>query len=319
MSRSPSARLRGASTVVLLLAATSPLQSQDRPASTAEPSQARNAAADTLETARDEIRDLKAGREARNMSGSSLPRFAAPEWHGGAAAAPAVVRPVRPNPPADARNPNWLVDALQQPDATDVLARDREETRPARPGARTASERAEPTRRRTGPAAADPRSASERNSTGPGPLNSGTITNPLTAYLDDWMTPQDLALLRPGLSGRSDGVLPLPDLGLKTGTLTAIPPSSAGVFRGADPNPLAPAGDRPGALRDNPFLAALNAPAASGSVAAQTPRLTVPAPGPAAEATPSLQSPPSTPPVPRTSDFARPATDEKYFKPLKRF
>jgi hypothetical protein len=145
------------------------------------------------------------------------------------------------------------------------------------------------------------------------------ITNPLNAFLDDWMTPQDFALLKPGLSGRSTGVQPLPDFGLATGGLPSGPPLAAGAFRGADPVPLAAPGDRPGPMRENPFLAALNAPVANVAAAVQTPRLAHPAQGPATVATPAVQSPPSPPPASRTPDFARPAAEEKYFKPLKRF
>jgi hypothetical protein len=226
---------------------------------------------------------------------------------------------VRPNPPADARNPNWLIDALQQPNAAGDLAQDREDARSGRPGGRIASGRADVSRGQTGQTPVVSRGASERSPTGLGPSSADMITNPLTTFLDDWMSPQDFALLNPGRSGRSSGVLPLPDLGLTTGGLTAGPPSLAGANRGADSTPLAPRGDRPGAGRENPFLAALNPPVASVTGAAQTPRLAVSVPGPAAVATPSLQSPPSPPPAPRTPDFARPPADEKYFKPLKRF
>lgn len=149
---------------------------------------------------------------------------------------------------------------------------------------------------------------------------TSTITNPLTSYLDGWMTPQDFALLKPGLDGRPAAVaLPQPDASVAPGGFMAEPLSSAQASRGAGPAPLAPGGDRPGAGRENPFLAALNAPVANVAVAAQTPRPAPPEPGPATVATPSVPSPPSPPPASRTPEFARPAADDKYFKPLKRF
>lgn len=302
----------------VLLAGTWPLRSQDRPAPAPVPPPARNGATDTMESARDGIRALKVEREAPNLSGVSRPRIAAPEWHGGAASTPAV-RPAPPNPKGEARNPNWLIDALAQPDAADGLAQDRDDARSGRPGARVAPDRAGLARSRAGLAPAESRSAAERIPPSPGMPGTGPITNPLTAYLDGWMTPQDFALLKPGLDGGSSALLPMADAGTAPGGFPAGALSPAGAFRGPGPAPLAPAGDRPGAGRENPFLAALNAPVAGGAVAAQTPRLALPAPGPATMASPSGQSPPSPPPASRTPDFARPAADEKYFKPLKRF
>lgn len=281
------------------------------------PPSARSAATDTLESARDEIRGLKAGRDARGVAEGGLPRIAAPEWHGGAVPAPPA-RPVQPNPAAGARNPNWLMDALQQPDAGGVRARDREDARGGRTGERITFERTDGARSRSGQAPGELRGAAERSPPDRGQPGLVALTNPLTVYLDDWMTPQDFALLKPGLDGRPAAALPLGNLGAAPGGFPSGLPPGPMLPPGAAAVPVVPATGGLGVGRENPFLAALNAPAAAG-MAATPPVVSSPAPRPGTVTTPPAVPPPATPPVPRVPEFARPTADEKHFKPLKRF
>lgn len=306
--------------MVALLAGTRPLRSQDRPAAPPAPAPVRNYETDTLAAARDVIRELGVGREARNLPAADLPRFAIPEWHQGADPAPRV-HPARPNPGAAPRNPNWLIDALQPPEVTRGPAEGGGGGRSVGPGARAAADHTGITRSRRDWAPTESRGAAERSPMDSGPPGAGTMTNPLTAYLDDWMTPQDFTLLNPGLLGRAVAAVPPPVPGPVTGGLTEGPQPPAGIYRGMNPGSVPPAGSGPGTVYENPFLAALNAPATGGMTAAPAPRLALPTPVSSVTAAPSLAPPPPPPPAPpaRIPDFIRPTAEEKYFKPLKRF
>ena len=141
------------------------------------------------------------------------------------------------------------------------------------------------------------------------------VVNPLTRYLDDWMTPQDYALLKPGLTsqfdpraGANNAVVPNPDVPVLPGGLSEFAFGGAGV----PPHPR----DMP---KENPYLQSLKTESLVSSTTVDSkPVSSAPVLPPTLQRVPPR--PPLASPAPgRIPDFAKPATDEKYFKQLKRF
>jgi hypothetical protein len=134
--------------------------------------------------------------------------------------------------------------------------------------------------------------------------------NPLNAFLADWMTAKDYALLKPGLQSSGTTTVALP-----VGPKVSIAQPGSALFGtqasllAAEPSPVPVA--KP---TENPYLQALNEPA---------PVVTVPLTPPAVPAAPSPAIAPALPippqPQSKIPEFAKPATDSKLFKPLKRF
>lgn len=147
------------------------------------------------------------------------------------------------------------------------------------------------------------------------------VVNPLTSFLGSWMTPQDYALLRPGLddSGRRNDV-PAGAGGSAGGGGLAGGESTAQLAF-LESRPASPANPP---VRENPFLQALEFPASptGSSLSAPSPTFTLPEMSAAPAAAPLLPATavaPTHPPKSTVPDFAKPALEEKYFKQLKRF
>ena len=258
----------------------------------------------TIEVAKKEFDAVKSLREFGPDPKGNLPRLSLPSMPSGAA--PSAL-PSAGNRPELDRQPskNWLVDAMEK--------------RASEKNSRTADDREtergrEPNELRAGRTRG--REDEEKNSRPETP-------NPFARYLGDWMTPQDLALLKPALenSTRGDSAAgngALPNLsGEAAVALGDFGPKSA--LSGASGTNRLPA---TGQVRENPYLDVL------GGARAQT------APPPAVVSRPSgsfgaPQSPasaataPGVPPPPpqagKLPEFVRPNADEKYFKQLKRF
>jgi len=273
---------------------------------------------DAIEAARRELRQLQVGSEALNSNQTRLPRVAAPEWHGGSTLAIPVVTP-RPQPALDARNPNWLVDAMRKPGDPSAPDRGRDGRKAdlesgtqsgSAPGRERIDEREE--------TAGEFRETTDRGSTSVRPAAASAAMNPLASFLDNWMSPQDYALLQPGFaSGRSSQVgLPNPAEGF--GPTLIDRPGFSGLSGNASQVAGLSGTGGPGAPRENPFLPALEPSSANLPSSLPPTRPVVSLPGPA-PLPPQAAAPISPPPPPRVPEFARPASDEKHFKPLKRF
>lgn len=317
-------RVRRAVALLAALGLGWPVRAAEEPA--APPAPAGNRPADTLEAAREELRRLRMDRADQSPAPGGGPQLVPPEWHG--SGRPAV--PLRPpgngvNAPASAAtSPNWLLDAMQTPGRFSGGSRV--------PGERVSdlAGEGEPARRPDGRAGAatgriDPRAAVRRAAGEPERVDSPAVINPLTDFLDDWMSPQDYALLGPGLA---PGPLARPEGGpagamtVGRGGLSGL--STAGGFPGgilmAPPVP-APA-NRGASERENPFLTALQAPAGVPPAAVLPPRppaATPSIPAVTGSASPHGMTGAPPPPPARVPEFARPGDDTKYFKPLKRF
>ncbi len=139
------------------------------------------------------------------------------------------------------------------------------------------------------------------------------VANPLAGFLNDWMTPQDYALLKPGLAEsfetRSDSNKS-PDLP-KTAEIRG---GIDGLLLGGNASPAM----RAPAARENPYLESLKVDLpATPAVTTARPSMPIAAPTPARAGI--VAPPPPASVANKIPDFAKPPTDEKYFKPLKRF
>ena len=235
------------------------------------------------------------------MPKDGLPRVGLPP---SPAAQPPASTMTKPRvPPPGAISPNWLVDAMQKQEASRELRRNSSRDR---------------SNLRGEPKAGNP--AEDRDATRSEAKEQGireeeetqSVFNPLTGYLDDWMTPRDYALLKPALTA------PLMERAIPLMSAAEMSIPAAGlneVLRGAG----IPAGQRaPERPRENPFLESLklDLPAASVPHVAKQP---APQPVLSRPVSPPVIQPPSTAPAQgKMPDFAKPS-DEKYFKQLKRF
>lgn len=244
----------------------------------------------------------------------SLPRVAAPEWHGGASSAPPA-KPARPNPAAAPGGSNWLVDAMLKPGAEPEGERVR-----SRRGATGEFETATASSSRPEGRGvlADSPEPRDRTATASQPPDAGTVINPLAGFLGEWMSPQDLALLKPGLSGIPAVPITRPLSGSPFGP-TSGGMSAPGAESGGGMSPPGMLISRGlGTARENPFLQGLNPPVPSIPPVAVPPKTVQSAPA-AGPATSVPMSPPPPAGPSRTPEFARPTSDDRYFKPLKRF
>ncbi|MGH7959750.1 MAG: hypothetical protein ACREH8_22435 [Opitutaceae bacterium] len=272
------------------------------------PSNARStsAAPNALSDAKKDFENLKSARDAALLPKGGLPQVDLPSSPAQPRSAPLASPATKPK--TDSPNPksgNWLVDAMEKQDN----ARD----------ARGQNSRIRDRRSQSSLQDKDPdgveQDGREIDASRTGKEDNGTpvVINPLARYLDDWMTPQDYALLKPGLTQTFD---PRPDTSnsalLNSGDLAGLPGGlNESLFGGVPASHQAPA-----ASRENPFLQSLKP-----ELPATTPRLELKPVAPTLHASqPAMTAPPVTPPAQtKIPEFAKPGTDEKHFKQLKRF
>ena len=138
--------------------------------------------------------------------------------------------------------------------------------------------------------------------------------NPLNRFMSEWMTPQDFALLKPGLDAPRAGEVNA------SGAATAQVANSEFVLPATPEAALGLIGGQksftPATPQENPYLQTLNLPAPAATL---TPPVLLPPPAPVASQ-PALAPPPAPiAPKSKVPDFVKPAQDEKHFKQLKRF
>lgn len=267
-----------------------------------------------ISAAKPEFDSIKSSRDPALQQKGDVPRLSVPEMP--AASAPGWTPPSKAI--QEKKSSNWLVDAMEKQDA-DRKARNR--------GDKSDRDRDSPSRN-TGDPLRDELKARGEVQTGearPGQTPdderrspSTAVNNPLTGFLGGWMTPQDYALLKPGLD----------KMALPVGERDAVNPAALRLPGTSLPGTTGPDGSLangvspllPSKTKENPFLQALASPpvaplgAASNSAAAAM----LPPPKPVVTALPP-PPPPIEPPKSQLPDFVKPAQDEKYFKPLKRF
>jgi hypothetical protein len=273
---------------------------------------------DAIAIAKREFEAVKSARDAGMQPKGGLPSLAVPELQAPASGTtwmpPKTIAPPK-------KSTHWLVDAMEK--KSDARKDSRREQTDREHELRTDATESDLTE-----SLADDKSAAGRKgaaSPDSERKSKPSVVNPLTQYLGDWMRPQDYALLKPGLeqslagagSTTRDGNFGYSALNTNSGTLTANVEATLGL--GAS-NAVAPA--LATAPHENPYLQLLNPSAASAPTAASPLMNIAPAPAPSSPSTMSaslaLPAPPP-PPKSRMPEFVKPATDEKYFKPLKRF
>ena len=283
---------------------------------------------DAIKATQRDFDTIKAARDGSGPSKGDLPQFGLPELQ----INPGETRPR--NAPkalkAGKKSANWLVDAMQKKtDARDDLRSDlrndlrsdlRNDLRKEQLGQRESdrstlsgpeSEDEEPVESKRSMAKDEAHSTfqAERKELDP-------TLNPLTRFLSDWMTPKDYALLKPGLQGaRAGESSPRSEVPVApfAGELSGIvaPDIAIGLAGTNKPAFVAPT------PQENPYLQAFNVPPSLSSTPVSLPAA---APSPKIFA-PTVSAPAGIPvSAPgRVPEFAKPMTDEKYFKPLKRF
>ncbi|WP_414664995.1 hypothetical protein [Horticoccus sp. 23ND18S-11] len=293
----------------LVLAAVLPSQAAEANAGpTAKPSPE----PDALTRAQRDFDTIKATRNGTLLPARpDVPRVAVPEWQGVPAPTPSI--PLK-SPASEAKSPTWLIDAMKKETASSESRTTGSDERGRDPRLSTnagSSEKELSAAARTNEP--DSRETRERNDRSA----SVRVVNPLERYLGDWMTPQDYALLKPGLA---ESLGERTDVKRETTAFdaTTIAGGLAGIAGGASPaSPLSvPGGSSAPLARENPYLQSLVTPPVI--TIAPPPRAPSPAPvfaPPATLGTPAVNAPSPA----RIPDFARPANDEKYFKQLKRF
>jgi hypothetical protein len=260
----------------------------------------------TIEIARKEFDAVKSLRDFGADAKSGLPRLTMPSMPVGGTPADPSASPAGLKRPELVRPPskNWLVEAMEK--------------RPDEKDPRSDDERVLEKGREPG----ESRSARTRGSEDDERKNRPEAPNPFARFLGEWMTPQDLALLKPALDSSTRADSPALNGALPPGTgdtafgwsegntkLAGIAPTPGTRLQTANP------------VRENPYLDFLGgnrplvapSPAITPSSSSPASALSLPGAVPPAAVAPPPARPGQLP------DFVRPNTDEKYFKQLKRF
>lgn len=266
---------------------------------------------DSISAAKRDFAGIKAARDGLDQPAAKLPSLSTPDFSSGSAAP----RPLTSGTTAaDAlvakKSANWLVDAMMKPDQ-----KESHDLQSKTPGG-TKSERNELAGNGSS-GATDSRLSADKNAELPSAERRvGPEFNPLTRYMSGWMTSQDYALLKPGLDGATSASLSSrgdPSLPSRSANAASLGDAGSALDLSAG-NKAAPfALPKPA---ENPFLQSLNSGGAF--TANPIPPQAVSIPGSSANAS-SAAPVEIPPPKSRIPDFAKPATDEKYFKQLKRF
>jgi hypothetical protein len=263
-----------------------------------------------------QLKELKADAAARDAS----PRSAGPSL-----SVPALnVSPANPAPtpsplPSEAvtkRSENWLVDGVMKPKPSRIGDPATTEKPAARRNrSESVSDRGELEDETAQADGSKSSEARERQSEEEERRErSRTTFDPMARFMADWLTPGDYALLRPAVSGNaSTSALPGEPAPVASDLSAALESWSTGGAGGiGDPKVPLP-GAKPA---DNPFLQFLTPP--ETPAAPLSPPVTFAPPPPAPLATPAAPVEERRP-TSNLPDFVRPTSDDKYFKPLKKF
>ena len=275
--------------------------------------------ADGIAEARRDFETLKSVRDASLVPGSRMPKVGVPEMTL-PTPAQSLGQPKTKPSAHDARSSNWLVDAMEKQSSSkggkeDLRSKNRRgRTSLARDSDESATDRGTTTlgNNEDAPTASD-RAAAEASDNELHPV----VVNPLNSFLGEWMTPQDYALLKPGLTpSREPGALP------STSPISSIA-GNAGQVGGLNdwmlPTPGAAASILPAPPRENPYLpsARLDLPPPGALARSRPPEIS--SVSPPSRPSPLLPPTPADPPKSKIPDFVKPPSDDRYFKQLKRF
>lgn len=283
---------------------------------------------DSIAAAKRELELIKATSQEPAARSGGLPTIQAPELNTGASETAAWLQRERTRAKDEAKqqkqrkSANWLVDAMmKQPDGTGNRGGPASRGGPI-PGLEPDESTIDgffSAELEAGSGAAPAENESRRREKDPVEEHKSTETafNPLAAFLGDWMSAQDFALLGTALQQSSQGTTGT-EAAMQSPSSQALEPTAAGpmvALRTGDPSGAARTiGPTP--MGENPFLQAFEDPVFAAP-SPPAPSIT-PAPEPAPAWTPPAPAPPPAQGS-RIPDFVKPQPDQKYFKQLKRF
>jgi hypothetical protein len=272
---------------------------------------------DAIARAKKDFEAVKSTRNPALQPRGEMLRMSMPEW---STLSPGIsVGTPQKKPAPETKSSNWLVDAMEKTSkARNVRGQggDRRDQQRAS-GAdsldrgREAIETPDEQRSRDG------RNREDKESKSP----AGAV-NPLARFLGEWMTPNDYALLKPGLieslGARGDIKAMMTSNGL--GSVGSISPGTAGDPALGSLSSSRPATFLPPPPRENPFLQSLGTTEPGAQIFAAKPNVvTLPPTSQPARPPVSISPPVNPPPTSKIPEFGKPAGDDKYFKQLKRF
>jgi hypothetical protein len=272
---------------------------------------------DPIAEARKDFESLKSAREAALLPGSRMPQVGVPELSlpsaGPNPGGGPTTKPLR----QETKSANWLVDAMEKETNSkanrkkDLRSRDRK----SRSGSRETDNLGLDRKSGAGEEGRELLTPSERAQRDERDEDSApTVVNPLNSFLGEWMTPQDYALLKPGLTPSAEfGTLPITSsVGAFGGSVVAGQARDSTFLNSARPPTTLPP-----TPRENPYLQSLRPEI---PVSSSPPRIRATETPPiASRPAPTMAPEPVDVPAPRIPEFAKPATDDRYFKQLKRF
>lgn len=270
------------------------------------PQEVENRDATALSGVKKDLESVKSLRELGLGTKSESLKVALPSMPNGLSPAPATVPKIQGRAPIGKARPNWLVDAMEKPVAGKAARGDEIRLMESPVNSRSGG--------KEGKVLA--------NEPGEQSAHRGSAVNPFNQYLQGWMSPHDLAMLKPALDSPrlSSGASEEPLIGQfapGASVVSADFARSAGSTGGGGAVPSATA--RPNGLRTNPYLENLIGGITPAPNAGSTTKPSLFANKATAPA--ELGLPDAPPPMPpqKIPDFVRPQTDEKYYKPIKRF
>lgn len=315
MSRSSTLCIRLVAGAALALGFADVVRAQGEGATTATTAAPR----DGIAEAKKDFDGIKSIRDASLLPNSRMPKISAPELSLPTPTPTTAPTKAKSNP-RDAKTSNWLVDAMEKTSSANQLQEMRPRDRKDRSGGRERDRDVEDDNR-------DGQSLAEiekdnariererRDQQREEDVTSAVVANPLNDFLGTWMTPQDYSLLKPGLTPSTDS-----GLGAKASTL---PSSISGTIPGGGLSDLTRTGSASPAItipppRENPYLQSMKTdlPNAVPTARRQIDILPI---VPPSRPPPIIAPTPVAPSPSKIPEFAKPPTDDRYFKQLKRF
>ena len=315
MSRRASLRIYLVAGLTLALGSADVVRAQGEGTVTATPAASREGIAE----AKKNFDTIKSVRDAALLPNNRMPTVSVPELSLPTAPSTTTGTSKAKTNPREAKPANWLVDAMQKESSSNQLRDPRIRDRKSRSGGR---ERDDADENREGPDGPDflandkdtARIERERRDQREEDVTPA-VANPLNEFLGSWMTPQDYALLKPGLT-------PSTDAGGAT-KVSPLPSSINGATPAGGLSDLARTGSVAPTIaipppRENPYLQSLKTEL-PGTVSTTRRQIEVAPIAPLSRPPPASTTPPVAPPPSKIPEFAKPSGDDRYFKQLKRF
>lgn len=292
--------------ISLALAAAAFAAEQAAPAS-----KGREGAAGGLDAVRRDFEAIKSARDGVPAQKGALPQLDMPALDTSSMEPGSAAKKKKQTLSSDKKSANWLVDAMMKEKESPENERDRELEKLLRPDTKIAAGTDEREAQALVVQPVEAQVSSESRATPP------AVVNPLNSFLTDWMTPQDLALLKPSLREGETAARAAQGAAAASPVDTAFAaPAASEAMQGLG------GGERTiftaPVARENPYLQMLALPPPPSSTVFVPPVNTTGPVAPAPASPPEFVPPPSTAGA-KVPDFVRPLPDEKYFKQLKRF